>query len=860
MRLTILAVMAMLALAPALSAQKVAPKDGDLIPRAGTLAYAVSDRPEALLQLFGRDASGKWRLRGFLEGKLEEEFATEPDGEEARNARSILEYVFNSYESIQRAELGLLDVTLDGPKYVLLVHAKTGRKIDIAPAFLAEYLAETREFQGVKYLEYRSPGAAEPPADPEEGPQPDPKEETPRPVVNMGMDRFYVASMPNGIVIANFESSIRETIQRMVTGDYSESLSGRAEFQEWKATHKPHDLSFFLVGRELQNAIERVLPSKDQSGVDAQGVYRGIDDWLQLREYRYVVFDLDYDESARAFTIAAAFKTRRQTRLLEKLAIEPADFKLLKYVPTGAVMNMGVQLGDAKKTFENLKELSYDVEGWYEEVMKGFGRGRSVPPDFPDEPPPPEDSIEPKSVLPGMTLAELLQMAGEGESSDDQESEIDRMLAKLDEALAEYGTTVDEILSVLGTELIVHLTPDLERAKTSVWGTPDMGDVLGSGTLGVVIGLKDVEKAKQIIATAREKDPRGAFRGFESLEYQGRTLMLSAEHPFGWCFTDNALVITIVLGLQDQDATAPVLGGITAMIDASRKTGSGGAFVANGSKFLEVDVGAFSRLENQLADHQSHKLDRYAQPPLESSPTRFMDGMTVALRLKEYKDGVEIAMRIAGLPDLWQFINGEAAMIGGAGNARRNGYNYGEENLRNLSRVLRERAEAEQSVDLDEMVKAGVMRNAALQLPFDKRWKGELESLGWITLDQVTRDKDGKLPEWVDAKAAEMIEANEKAAWRSLKLIDGNVAELVRKYKTGFIVAYQESADTLEGHMVLYADGQVGWLGAEAFKEALKLNADGKPVPAQENWHDSTAPEDTGERLPPDDPWNPMGK
>ncbi len=856
MRLTILAVMAALLMAPALCAQKVAPKDGDLIPRAGTLAYAVSDRPEALLHLFGRDASGKWRIRGFLEGKLEEEFATDPDGEEARRARSILEYVSNSYEAIQRAELGLLDVTLDGPKYVLLLHAKSGRKIDIAPAFLAEYLAETREFQGVKYLEYRGPDATEPADEGSERRE----DEAHRPAVKMGMDRFYVAAMPDGVMIANFESSIRESIQRLVSGDYSESLSGRAEFQEWKATHKPHDLSFFLVGRELQNAIERVLPSKDQSGVDAQGVYRGIDDWLQLREYRYVVFDLDYDESARAFTIAAAFKTRRQTRLLEKLAIEPADFKLLKYVPTGAVMSMGVQLGDARKTFENLKELSYDVEGWYEEVMKGFGR--AVPPDFPDEPPP-DEGIEPKSVLPGITLAELLQLAGEGEGSGDtgdKESEIDRMLAKLDEALAEYGTTVDEILSALGTELIVHLTPDLERAKARVWGTPDMGDVLASGTLGVVIGLKDTDKARQIIAAAREKDPRGAFRGFESLDYQGRTLMLSAEHPFGWCFTDNALVLTIVLGLQDQDATAPVLSGITAMIDASRKTGSGGAFVANGSKFLEVDVGALSRLENQLADHQSHKLDRYAQPPLESSPTRFMDGMTVALRLREHKDGVEIALRVAGMPDLWQFINGEASMIGGAGSARRNGYNYGEENLRNLSRVLRERAEAEQSVDLDEMVKAGVIRGAALQLPFDKRWKGELETLGWITLDQVTRDKDGNLPEWVDAKAAEMIETNEKAAWRSLKLIDGNVAELVRKYKTGYVIAYQESADTLEGHMVLYADGQVGWLGANAFKEALKLNAEGKPVPAEENWHDSTAPVDSGERLPPDDPWNPMGK
>lgn len=881
MKRILLAFFAALLLAPALAAQKAAPKDGDLVPRAGTLAYMVSDRPEALLHLFGRDAAGKWRLRGFLEKKLEEDFADNPDSDEARQARTILEYVFSSFDSIQRGEMGLLDVTVEGPKFVIILHVKQGRRIDVMPSFLAEHVIETREFHGIKYHEYRlgpDEGESSPPSeggdkDSDEEPDEDPVERQPgkepaRPAIP-SIERLYVASMPSGgVLLANFESSIRESIQRLATGDYSESFSGRAEFTEWKASHKPHDLSVFIVGRELQNAIERVLPDAEKAGMDAKGVYRGVDDWLQLREYRYIVFDLDYDESARAFTIAAGFKTRRQTRLLEKLAIEPADFKLLKFVPGTAVLTVGMQLGDAKKTYANLKELAYDVEKWADEVMKGFGSGRETP----DMPPPddtePKEPTEPRSVLPVDSLGDLLKLASQEdeETPSEDSSEVDRALAELERMLGEFGTTLDAVLSVLGTEVVFCLTPELERAKASVYGTPGMGDVLGNGNLGIIIALRDVEAAKAIVATAREKDPNGAFRGFEELGYQGRALMVSAEHPFGWCFTEDALVVNVALGLKDDNATKPVLAGLTAMMDATRKTGAP-TFVSNSSKFIEVDVGALSRLEDQLAAHQAEKLDRYAQPPLEKSPTRFMDSLTVAVRLKEYKDGVEVALRVGGLPDVWQFIDGEAGFFG-SGSARRNAYSYSEENVRQLSAALRQQADEGKPVSFDALLEAGLIRKGTLQTPFDARWKGDLNKLGWVTLDQVQRDKDGNLPEWVEKEAAEMIEANENAAWRSFKLVDGDVAGMVKKYRTGFIVAYQEKAETLDGHIVLYADGQIGWLSANAFKQALKLNADDKPVPALESWHedgsDSTPtkkpPEEKGERLPPDDPWAPGAK
>jgi hypothetical protein len=63
--------------------------------------------------------------------------------------------------------------------------------------------------------------------------------------------------------------------------------------------------------------------------------------------------------------------------------------------------------------------------------------------------------------------------------------------------------------------------------------------------------------------------------------------------------------------------------------------------------------------------------------------------------------------------------------------------------------------------------------------------------------------------------------------------------------------------------MLLYADGQVGWLHAEALKQALALNKEGKPVPAEDSWRGGEKPA-PGEVKPAeprpkgeDNPWLP---
>jgi hypothetical protein len=862
------------ALAPALLAQQKEAGPGDLIPRTGTIAYMVSDHPDALYRLFGRDAKNGWKLRSFAESMLNKEHSDNPESEDAQRDRAIFDYVFGGYEALERVEIGLIDVTLDGPKYILVLHTKKGESIDAKPDFLADFLTESHDYKGVKYYLYRAPVKEEeravPPDNPDKdkdpGDEPIPMpEEEPRNALGdktFGMDRFYVASTSRGLLVSNFESSMREAIDRLSSGDYSESLSGREEFAEWIKSRKPHDLSVFIIGREIQNAIERVIPSEEQAGLDAEGIYKEVDKWFQFREYKWIVFDADYEDAARGITVAASFKTRRPTKLLEKLAIEPADFKLLKYVPEGSIFTAGMQLGDAKTTFTNLKELAFDVEKWAMEIQEGMRGGTEppMPPDGPDMPE--EDEMGPKSIKPGNFFKGLQEMGEEGEEGEG-ESKVDEALAELEKMLGEYGTSTDELLSVLGTEVVVFSTPNAARAKAA--GRSDFGGLMETSDIGVALAIKDIAKARAIIARGREKDPEGVFRGFEAIPYQGRELQVTTEHPYGYAFTDDALLVVICLGVNEDDATAPVISGLKAMVDASTRTSTGASFVKNGSKFIEVDFGAASRITNTLSEDLSKRLDRYAQPPIDKDPTSVMTDLTLALRLKEAKDGVELAVRVAGLPDFGQFLDGDMKLFGGA-NANRNGYNYSEDNLRTLFAGLQSSADAGETPNLDAMLKGEVIRKGNLQVPFDARWKGGIEKLGWTRLDQVVRDSEGNLPEWVDKDAAALIEQNENEGFRSIVLAQGDIAAWIKDYKTGFIVAYQENADTLGGHMVLYADGQIGWLSSAVFKQALDLNAKGEPVPGEETWHKEGKWEEPrkikpeGPRMKEDDPWYPGPK
>ena len=117
----------------------------------------------------------------------------------------------------------------------------------------------------------------------------------------------------------------------------------------------------------------------------------------------------------------------------------------------------------------------------------------------------------------------------------------------------------------------------------------------------------------------------------------------------------------------------------------------------------------------------------------------------------------------------------------------------------------------------------------------------------------------------MNKQAAETIEKNEKEGFRSFKLAEGKLAEHLNNYATGMIVLYQEKPDTLGGHMLLYADGQVGWLHAEALKQALDLNKEGKPVPAEDAWRgggekperDASTPSRPAQPKGEDNPWLP---
>jgi hypothetical protein len=221
-RSTTLALLLTLCASPLLA--QTPPAEGDLIPRSGTLMYMVSDRPDVLYRMFGTDKNGNWRLRALANESLDKEIKEAPP-EEAKAARDVVDYIFNGYESLAQVEVGLVDVTMDGPKYLLHLKLKPGKKIDLRPEFLAEMIDREIEHRGTKYLLYRlnkdeplPEGETRPEGEREAKPEPGEGGAQPMPGRRkkgaFGMDRYYVASIGESLLVSNFETTIRDAIDR----------------------------------------------------------------------------------------------------------------------------------------------------------------------------------------------------------------------------------------------------------------------------------------------------------------------------------------------------------------------------------------------------------------------------------------------------------------------------------------------------------------------------------------------------------------------------------------------------------------------------------------------------------------------
>lgn len=819
------------------SAQETTTGDelGRLIPRSGTLTYAVSERPDVFYRLFGKDDAGQWKLRSFLTDKMKEEKATE-------DQTRVFNYVFDQYEALDRVELGLLDVTLDGPKYVLVLTLKQGAKFDLKPEFLKEYINEELTYAGQAYTLYRLPQngsdgdaedtrAAEKPEDPEDaeeteddgpddmGPGDDEDfreeefrgEERPRRQTRFGMDRYYVANLDGKIVITNFDSAMVDVIELHKDATNRERLSDKGVFQRWRKDHKPTDLSVMFIGRELHNLVERVMPSEAQAGVDTQKIYRAIDEWVQLRSYDYFKMDMSYHDATRALEWTVGVKLRRENKLLKTFSVAPKDFRLKKFIPSGTGAIAGTQLGDATKTWDNVLGFLRDMETVRNEA------GDAI------------DRIEPEEM---------------------REESLDEALEKLDKMLADWGTSTKDILNVLGSEAVLFVKPDETRALD----VPEPGvlSLIRASDVGVLIDLKDMAKAKQLLINAREKDPEGAFQSFEEQGYKGVIFNVSSERPYAWALHDNALMIVAVMESKEQDFRPATSGLLKQMVDASQASNPPVLPVA--SRFATVDIGVYAKLFEKVQGQQAERVDVYTRPPLGADNTKGLHDVSVSVWSNEAPDALSVTLHVTGLPDFGQLLGDGFAIMGGSD--ERSSYTYTENNLFTVTQALRDLADDDSStVDFDSLLKVEGIRKGHLQTPFDSRFEGDAGELGWTSLDEMARDENGNLPEWVDAEVAKLVESNEAKGWNSYTFVTGDIKSWIKAYKRGFIVMYQTKAETLGGHFVVYADGSVGWLSAAALTKALEMNKKGEAVPATDPWESREGAEPVKPEESAPNPW-----
>jgi hypothetical protein len=325
----------------------------------------------------------------------------------------------------------------------------------------------------------------------------------------------------------------------------------------------------------------------------------------------------------------------------------------------------------------------------------------------------------------------------------------------------------------------------------------------------------------------------------------------------GWAYvlTGDAVLISFTRpGVAD--GAAHLEAGLKRMLDASKATFTGDAkFLSPSSKFINVNVGAAIEAYNTLTKGLAERLDRYAEPQMDDTATWFK-ATTVSMRTVEDSMSVEVGLRIWGLPN---FIDAFGGLLGSKQGTPRDAWRYSQGNLREVGSALSSWVvRNEGKPTLEGLMKAEGMRAAHFQTPFDARWKGGNANLAWFSLNEMRPDKEGKLPEWVNKDAAALVESNEKEGFNSYTLAEGNLRSWIQEQKAGFIVLYESSAEAFGGHMVLYADGQVGWLSGKVLKEALALNAKGEPVPGEDRWSKSERKD--GPEKPksdPNDPWVP---
>jgi hypothetical protein len=786
---------ALLLMATPLMAQ-AAPAEGDLIPRSGILMYILSDKPDTLNRLFGKDAEGNWRLPGLVSGAA---------GHLGEEAADIAQSVLKGMHMVSRVEIALVDVTMQGPKLLVHQFANPGQQLDAEPEYLAEYLAGKGEFMGREYLIYR----------------PGPSEEGEEGFGALGMDRWYVHAHGGGMLLANFESTLHDALEKLATGSREESLSSRPEFREWRQDRKPHDASVFMIGRELHAAIERVLPTEEQAGVDAAGMFAKFDSWMQLREYRSIEMDLDYEDADRALSLEARTRLRRPTRLQQAFGQEPGEFKLTRFVPAGAFVVMGARVADPPKYWESLVEYLRDMEMFLAPLMQAREEQWWDDEDMPGEfPLPPEPEPEPEP--------EREEQRQPGEIPDAPQGPVDKMLDELRRNLGQFGTSLDEIISLLGGEIMVCITPNPEIAKARAWGSVRMDNVFGTGTFGLALSLTDGDKARAWLERMREAAADELDVEPEPLEWEGLWGWRIPGAPAALAILDNTLLLAFAMEGNGEDLG---LMGLRAMLDARTLTGPGRPNPQPGDFYMDFDIGRAAQITEQLNEELARRLDRYAEAPVAGDETEHMRGLRLTAWSSSTLRGDHYRIRMSGLPDFGAII--ESTMGGGGMPAHYALQSYSQQNASLLYFTLQNSAQqGAESLSLDALLEAKTIRPGLLQLPFDSRWEGDPAKLGWTSLSMIERDAEGNLPPWVDAEAAAMIEANEKAGWRSLKLAEGAVIAWLKEQKGGFIVAYQEKPEMHGGHMVIYADGHVGWLHADVFARALELNAAGEPVPA----------------------------
>lgn len=797
-----MAALLMLMSAPLAAQSTELPDVGVGAPRT-SLIYIIA-RPKMLMALAGHDGKEYvWEkeLQKQLGGDMPEDMPEEARrGSPSQLVKAAMESVLPLLENSTRIDIALTDVSTGGPLMYLDITLAQDAKVELTPDWVKQ-LAEQSEGEfthspvtiaGLKGVRYNAG--------------------------RRGQMTIIAFEHKGHLYLCSADSVAQELADGLMNGSKEgESLQELERFRSWYFNRKGSGFEMWINAHEFRRWLQRIdggLPE------EIMAAYDEVDKLIELRTWQQFVIGLDYDTRYGVISHDVSIETRRPLPLFEKAQLKAASFGPIgKYVPESAVGVTGVQLGDVNGMIGRLRADLDRVLEKFIEMDGGRERSAEAVPAVPDD--------DGRFRTPqGM--------------EEEKQGPFSQMLAELDSQLAEVGLSRTELLGAMtGGALAGVVKP----------ANADEGYRFGQDTpMLFVLGLKDrevmIKALENVMASAKEQ---GSDRLVAIDTENGRLFYETAHCTSALLVTEDALLIAQLNSWPEDENDKTCINLIDSMVNAAKTDKQmqgvvGDLLKGTSTFFFGADLYSIIKGAEDIDRSESARLDRYSRPNFAKPAASFLDpgmALTGVVTITERRIDFNVKLHKTWVPKLIDMAIASSKrhdprmeyaqqQLGTLYAHMQNSYVMGNQPLPSTFAA---------------MLAEGTIHKTMLQSPFDPQFENSA-SLQWFP------GAGAMEPEMDDIPDARIVRAAAEKGFVSYTLVDKPDLKAHGKW---LIAAYETDANTAGGRLVLYSNGNVGWLHASVWEQALKLAAAGKEIPSRYSWESEPSEAEDMPPFPGDD-------